>query len=92
MFEDVCRQHDVVLAVELRRQAPVEVGLDEAVDPLLHAVVGDEVDSGDVMPKRAELLSEVAVGAAEVEDLARLAAREPAHDTVVRRSVGHLAS
>ena len=46
----------------------VEVGLDEAVDPLLHAVVGHEVDAGDVVPRRAQLLSEHAVGAAEVED------------------------
>ena len=69
---------------DLRRDAEVEVGLDEAVDPLLHALVGDEVHAGDVVARFAQPLGQHAVRAAEVEDAPRRPVAQPAEDDVVR--------
>ena len=80
VLEHVGRQHHVERALDLRREAEVEVGLDEAVDPLLHALVGDEVDAGDVVAGVAEALGQHAVGAPEVEDPPGRPVAQPADD------------
>ena len=71
VLQHVRGQDHVEGALGLRRDAEVEVGLDEAVDPLLHALVGDEVHAGDVVACFAQALGQHAVRAAEVEDAPR---------------------
>ena len=55
VLEHVGREHDVERA-EIRRQAVVEVGLDEAVDALPHTFVLLDVDARHLVAERADAL------------------------------------
>ena len=84
VLQHVSRQDHVEGPLRLRRDPEVQIGLDEAVDPLLHTLVGDEVDTGDVVARFAQALGQHAVRAPEVEDAPRRPVAQPAEDDVVR--------
>ena len=83
MLEHVGQHDEVERALDLLGQPLVEVGGHEVIDPLLHTVVGPEVDPGHVVAEGSQLTGQVPVGTADVEHPTGRRGLEPAQQDLV---------